>query len=189
VSDMSQAERTLAEVGELRAIGRKRRASLRYPLSLFAVAFLGGALAAVTIHRNHLGPYFAMALVTIIVLSWRHYRRGDAIEGLFVHRRWLVIATAATLAIAASVSHRGFEHDSDVVDTLGPMLVIAALVLVLAIGLRSFLLLAVGLSFVLATLLCAPLATGDDRVALTELAYALILVAAVVFQRRHEHHP
>jgi hypothetical protein len=189
VSDVSQAQRTLAEVGRLRTAGRRRRASLWYPLSLFAVAFLGGALAAVTIHRNHLGPYFAIALATIVMLSWRHYRRRDDVDGLVIRRRLLVTATATTLVAGATVSHLGFEHGSDLIDTIGPSLVIAALVLVLALALRSPLLAAVGISFVLATLLSVPLATGDDRVALTELAYALILVAAACVQHRQEQRP
>jgi len=189
VSDVSQAQRTLAEVDRLRAIGRRRRASLWYPLALFSAAFLGGALAAVTIHRDHLGPYFAVALVTIVVLSWRHYRRRDDADGLVVHRRLLVVATATTLAVGASVSHLGFERDSDLTDTIGPMLVIAALVLVLAAALRSLALLVVGFSFVLAALTSVPLATGDDRVALAELAYSIILVAAAAVQYRGEHRP
>ncbi len=186
MSDVSQAHRTLAEVGRLRTAGRRRRASLWYPLLLLAVAFLGGALAAVTIHRNHLGPYFAIALATIIGLSWRHYRRRDNVDGLVIHRRLLATATATTLAVGASVSHLGFEQGSDLIDTIGPLLVIAALFLVLAVAMRSLLLAAVGLSFLLATLLSVPLSTGDDRVALTELAYAVILVAAALVQHRHE---
>lgn len=189
MSDVSQAQRTLAEVDRLRATGRRRRASLWYPLALFAVAFVGGALAAVTIHRNHLGPYFAIALVTIVALSWRHYRRRDDVDGLVVHRRPLVVAAATTLAVGASVSHLGFERGSGLIDTIGPVLVIAALVLVLAAALRSLVLGVVGVSFVLAAVVSVPLATGDDRVALTELAYSIILVAAAAVQHRGEHRP
>ncbi len=186
VSDIQHAQRTLVEVGRLRATGRRRRASVWYPLLLFAVVFFGGAVAAVTIHRNHLGPYFGIALVAVVVLSRRHYRRRDDADGLFVDRRLLVPAATVTLVTGASLSRLGFALDSDLVDTVGPLLAIAAFFLVFAAATRSRLLAGVGVSFVAVALLSIPLAAGDDRVALAQVAYALILIAAGVVQLRRE---
>ncbi len=184
--EISQAQRTLAEIGRLGATGRRRQASVWYPLLLLAVVFLGGAMAAVTVHRNHLGPYFAIGLLAVVVLSRRHYRRRDEADGLFIDRKLLATAAALTLLAGAAVSHLGFLVDSGLIDTVGPLLVIASFFLVFAAASRNVVLAAVGIACLCATLAVVPLATGDDRVATTEVAYALILAAAGLAQLRRE---
>ena len=90
------ARRALDDVRRLQRVGRYRLGRVWFPLLVFGLIYLGAVPLALVLHRNHLGPYSLVALVTgslrvaaeaaafgllLLVsarLQYRHQQPGDA---------------------------------------------------------------------------------------------------------------
>jgi hypothetical protein len=70
------ARQALDDVRRLQGLGRRRLGTVWFPLSVFGLIYLGAVPLALVVHRNHLGPYFAVALVIGSFVTARHYKRS-----------------------------------------------------------------------------------------------------------------
>jgi hypothetical protein len=184
--DDRSARAMLSEIAHLRAHGRRRLASVWFPLSVFALIYLGMAPLALLVGRDHLAPYFVAALVLGSVATVRHYRQRVDADGVETSL-WPWLATSILMTIGGGVASRaGFQMHSQALDTIGPFLVVSAFVLGFGLWTRSPLLIACGLALTFASAASVPLATGDKRVALQAGAFAAILLATAHIQRHRE---
>jgi hypothetical protein len=185
-AEQASAREELQELTRLHAEGRQRMASVWYPLYVFGVIYLGVAPLAVLIHRDHLAPYFLVALCVGSVLTARHYRHRSDVEG--VQTRvvpWL--ATSIVMTVSGGVaSVTGFSIGSEFLDTAGPFLVVASFFLAFAIIVHSRLLLVDAFAMVLICEVAGSFAHGNGRVALQASLYGVLLLGSARLQQMTE---
>lgn len=181
--DAPAANARLAELAEFEQHGRRRLGVVSFPLILLGVVYLGAAPAALTIHRDHLGPYFAITFTGVAIASARHYRRRDNLEGVVITRWPLLCAIVLTLFLAATVSRAGIRLDAQFMSTVGPFLINALFFVGLGIATRSRLLVRIGALLVAASLVSVVLAEGDTRVAIEAILFAAIVLTATLKER------
>src|SRR5579884_105204 len=184
--ERASAREELDALTRLHAEGRRRMASMWFPLTVFGIIYLGVAPLALLIHRNHLAPYFALCLGIGSILTARHYRlRGD-VEG--VHTRvlpWLLTSIVMTVG-GGVTSFTGFIIGSEFLDTAGPFLVVASFFLAFALIVHSRLLLADACAMVVLCMVSGWIARGDGRVALQAALYGVLLLGSAWVQRTAE---
>lgn len=181
--DAPTANARLAELSELQERGRRRLGVVSFPLTLLGFVYLGAAPAALTIHRDHLGPYFAITLTGVAIASARHYRRQDELEGVVITRGPLLCAVVLMAFIAATASRTGLRLESQFVSTVGPFIVNALFFLAFAIATRSRLLFKIGCLLLAASLASTVLAEGDTRVAIEATLFAAIVLTTTATDR------
>jgi hypothetical protein len=181
--DVPAAHARLAELTELQEHGRRRLGVVSFPLVLLGVVYLGAAPAVLLIHRDHLGPYFAITFIVVAIASARHFRRRDDLEGVAITRWPLLCAIVLTLFLAATVSRAGIRLDAQFMSTVGPWLINALFFVGFGIATRSRFLVKIGILLVAASLGSVVLAEGDTRVAIEAILFAAIVLAVTLSDR------
>lgn len=178
------AREALDEIERLHRVGRMRLATVWFPLSVFAFVYLGMVPLALTVHRNHLAPYFAVALVLASLVTARHYRRSGESDGIETSV-WPWLATSILMTVGGGVaSVTGFRHHSLFLNSTGPFLVVTFFFLSFTAITRSRLLLT---DTALMAAVCAatiPIPDGNQRVAANAALFAIVLLASARWQRR-----
>jgi hypothetical protein len=180
----NDARQTLDEVRRLQNVGRTRLATVWFPLAVFGLIYLGMAPLALLIHRNHLAPYFLIALIAASFVTARHYRRQGQSDGIETSA-WPWLATSIAMTIGGGIaSVTGFRHHSLFLNSTGPFLVVTAFFLAFSAITRSKLLL-VDASIMLAICAAATsVSDGNARVATQATAFAVVLLASARLQHR-----
>jgi hypothetical protein len=183
------ARAALDDVRRLQDIGRRRLTTVWFPLAVFGVIYLGMAPLALTVHRNHLGPYFLVALIAASFATARHYKRRGESDGIETSV-WPWLATSIAMTIGGGVaSVAGFNHHSLFLDSTGPFLVVTGFFLAFALLTRSTLLLADALTMLLVCAVATAISDGDWRVAAEASAFSILLLASARHQHKTEAHP
>lgn len=185
-AEQALAQRTLEDITRLQDEGLRRIGSVWFPLYTFGFIYLGMAPLAVTIHRNHLAPYFLVCLCIGSILTARHYRRRGDADGLETRVvPWL--ATSILMTVGGGVaSVTGFQIGSVFLNTAGPFLVVASFFLAFAIIARSRLLVVDAFIMVLFSALSGAFASGDRRVAVQGILYGVLLLGTARLQQSRE---
>ena len=117
---VSGAQATLHELSRLETVARRPRTEVWFPLLVFALLDLPGAVLALVVGREHLGLYYLPASVLGGILCAWHYRRRGRTTGLQAPALgWMVVALGV-LAAGATSSSVGREHDWDLLNLAGP---------------------------------------------------------------------
>jgi hypothetical protein len=178
LTDRRAAELMLAQVDAIRHDGRRRVATLPYPLLAFGLVNLGGVIATALLGRFHLALYGFPAFAIAIVISIRLVRRRALRDGLQISMRpWTLTAIALCLA-SATASRTGDLLDIDVVSAVGPFLAQATGYWLLGRWARDDTLLAACTAMVVASALVGATASGDLAVGLQFAIYGVLLLAA-----------
>jgi hypothetical protein len=171
----------LVEIARLERAGRHPRTAVWFPLLVFGLIDLPGALAAVVVGRDHLGVYFApMNMLGGLLCAW-YYERIGRTQGLQAPAfAWLAMILAVTV-VAAACSASGRELGWDLLNLAGPFVATAVGLSVLAIWARSTILLAVVTGIAVTTMVVLSRARGDPAIALqlVGIAGTMLLMAAI----------
>ncbi len=178
------ARQALEEIRQLQGIGRRRLATVWFPLAIFGLIYLGMAPLALTVHRDHLAPYFAVALVIASFATARHYRRRGESDGIETSL-WPWLLTSIVMTIGGGVaSVTGFREHSLFLDSTGPFLVVTFFFLCFSAIARSLLLLTNALAMLVICAATTPIANGNTRVAAEATAFALLLLTSARWQHQ-----
>jgi hypothetical protein len=178
------ARQALDDIERLRGVGRRRLGTVWFPLSVFGLIYLGMVPLALTVHRNHLAPYFLVALVVASIATARHYRHRGESDGIETSV-WPWLATSVLMTVGGGVaSVTGFRHHSLFLNSTGPFLVVTFFFLCFSAVARSRLLLIDTLLMGVVAAATTPIADGNQRVAANATAFALLLLASAHWQRR-----
>jgi hypothetical protein len=183
------ARQALDDIRRLQGVGHRRLATVWFPLSVFGLIYLGMAPLALTVHRNHLAPYFLGALLIASVATARHYRRRGERDGIETSV-WPWLATSILMTVGGGVaSVTGFRHHSLFLDSTGPFLVVTFFFLCFSALARSRLLLIDTLLMAAIAAATTPIPDGNQRVAANATAFALLLLTSARWQRRTRAEP
>lgn len=178
------AREALEDVRRLQRVGRHRLATVWFPLAVFGLIYLGMAPLALLIHRNHLAPYFLVALLIASFATPRHYRRSGQSDGIETSA-WPWLATSIAMTIGGGVaSVSGFRLHSLFLDSTGPFLVVTSFFLAFSLIARSSLLLVVTLTMAAICAAATPIPNGNHRVATEATAFGLLLLVSARLQYR-----
>lgn len=181
VSNLRSAQGLLVEIARLERAGRRPRTAVWFPLLVFGLIDLPGAVFALTVGREHLAAYFVPAnTLGGLLCAWYYYRTGKT-RGLQTPIfAWLVMILAASV-IAAACSASGRALGWDLLNLAGPFVATAAGLAVLALWARSTTLLAVVTGIALTTVLVLSRARGDAAIALqlVGIAGTMLLMAGI----------
>jgi hypothetical protein len=181
------ARQALDDVRRLQGVGRRRLGTVWFPLSVFGLIYLGAAPLALFVHRNHLGPYFAVALVIGSFITAHHYKRSGKSDGIETSP-WPWLATSVAMTVSGALaSMTGFALHSTFINSSGPFLAVAAFFLAYSLISRSTFLLAESLIMALICLVGVAIANGDQRIAAQAASFAALLLISARLQYRHQH--
>jgi hypothetical protein len=162
----SSARATLRELRRLDQAARLPRTEVWFPLLVFGVIDIPGAILAQAIGREHLGLYFLPVSAAGGLLCAWHYRRTGRTSGLQVPALvWLSVVMAVTVA-GAVCSVTGREGGWDLLNLGGPGIARMAGYLLLAFWARSAALLLVVLVIATVTVVVVTFARGNTAISL-----------------------
>ncbi len=180
------AQQALDDVRRLQRVGRHRLGRVWFPLLVFGLIYLGAVPLALVLHRNHLGPYFFVALVTGSLLTARHYRRNGESEGIETSP-WPWLATSVAMTVSGTIASRtGFELHSTFINSTGPFLAVACFFLGFSLIARSALLFADSLIMAVICTVAIPIVNGNQRIAVEAAAFGLLLLVSARLQHRQQ---
>jgi hypothetical protein len=163
-------------------VGRRRLATVWFPLSVFGLIYLGAVPLALVVHRNHLGPYFAVALVTGSFITARHYKRSGESEGIETSP-WPWLATSVAMTLSGAIASRtGFELHSTFINSSGPFLAVAFFFLAYSLIARSAFLFVDSLIMAAICTAAIPIIDGNERIAAEAAAIGLLLLVSARLQ-------
>lgn len=175
VEDPLVAELAYREATAAMSHTRSIRRAIALPLRLLAAVYLVGAVVVLVIGQFHLLAYFGPALIGVLATSFWWYRRYARTRGLlFPVWPWVAIIVVSTL-IGATVSHDGLTSGRQWVSDVGPPLVLAAAIGVVAVWLHSWRLAATAVAMGAATAVVATVVQGDVAISLQLIAYSALL--------------
>lgn len=178
------ARQALDDVQRLQGVGRRRLATVWFPLFVFGLIYLGMAPLALVVHRNHLAPYFLVTLISASFLTARHYRRRGDSDGIET-AVWPWLATSIAMTVGGGVaSVTGFRLHSLFLNSTGPFLVVTAFFLAFSAIARSTFLLIDALIMAAVCAAATPIANGDNRVATEAIGFAFVLLASARLQHQ-----
>jgi hypothetical protein len=183
------ARQALDDVRRLQHLGRDRLGRVWFPLAVFGLIYLGAVPLVLLVHRNHLGPYFFVALVAGSLVTARHYRRNGESDGIETSP-WPWLATSVAMTASGAVASRaGFELHSTFINSSGPFLAVAGFFLAYSVIARSAFLFVDSLVMAAICTVAIPIADGDQRIAAEAAAFGLLLLASARLQCRQQASP
>ena len=183
------AEQALADVHRLQGVGRSRLTAIWFPLAFFGLIYIGAVPLALVVHRDHLGPYFLVALIASSFATARYYRRSGENDGIETSP-WPWLATSIAMIVGGAVASRaGFELHSTFINSSGPFLVVAGVFLAFSVTARSRFLLVDALIMAGICTVAIPIADGDRRIASQAAAFAVLLLLSAGLQYRDRPRP
>jgi hypothetical protein len=179
----SNARTTLHEVGRLARVSRHPRTAVWFPLAVFGLIDIPGAVLVQLIGREHLGLYyFPVSAAGGVLCAW-HYRRVGRTTGLQVPALvWLVVVMAVTVA-GAVCSVTGREQGWDMLNLGGPGISRMSGYLLLAAWARSTALLAVVVAIGAITVLVVASVRGNTAISLQLIGYATVMLLTAIINR------
>lgn len=180
------ARRALDDVLRLQRLGRRRLGIVWFPLVVFGLIYLGAAPLALVIHRDHLGPYFLVALVLGSFVTARHYKRRGESDGIETSP-WPWVATSVAMTLCGAIASRtGFELHSTFINSSGPFLAVACFFLAYSLVARSAFLFVDSLIMAAICTAAIPIVDGNQRIAAEAAAFSLLLLVSGALQYRQQ---
>lgn len=157
-----------------------------FPLAVFGLIYLGAVPLALVVHRNHLGPYFAVALIAGSFITARHYKRNGESDGIETSA-WPWLATSVAMTLSGAIASRtGFALHSTFINSSGPFLAVACFFLAYALIARSAFLFVDSLIMAAICTAAIPIVDGNQRIAAEAAAFGLLLLVSAGLQYRRQ---